>query len=308
MKLLNKLTILACLFIGALASCESPDLAEGRTDQVNGLLNVTIKIPGNPAEYSATKKGPYEENEEITVKVPTTDDTPLDLTRLMCTVSLEHNCYMENPFKGETDFTNPVSVTVIDVNGNKHHNTIRILPTPPKTRFSKLWDKNAVELNIASRNITGLAINAQGLNVQEYDGKIYRYDMKTGSLVTTIEAARSFMIKADTDDAGHLVTARDNTYSAGFMVYYYNETKKEHILLLDYTAGDGCPDDLGYEFSVIGDVTSGKAFIYGMAPGMMTIYYWELQDGELVTPANQPNTLRYGPAGGNWDRAQVQRA
>lgn len=115
MKLLNKLTILACLFIGALASCESPDLAEGRTDQVNGLLNVTIKIPGNPAEYSATKKGPYEENEEITVKVPTTDDTPLDLTRLMCTVSLEHNCYMENPFKGETDFTNPVSVTVIDV-------------------------------------------------------------------------------------------------------------------------------------------------------------------------------------------------
>ena len=68
MKLLNKLTILACLFIGALASCESPDLAEGRTDQVNGLLNVTIKIPGNPAEYSATKKGPYEENEEITVK------------------------------------------------------------------------------------------------------------------------------------------------------------------------------------------------------------------------------------------------
>ena len=93
MKLLNKLTILACLFIGALASCESPDLAEGRTDQVNGLLNVTIKIPGNPAEYSATKKGPYEENEEITVKVPTTDDAPLDLTRLMCTVSLEHNCY-----------------------------------------------------------------------------------------------------------------------------------------------------------------------------------------------------------------------
>ena len=32
------------------------------------------------------------------------------------------------------------------------------------------------------------------------------------------------------------------------MVYYYDETKKEHILLLDYTAGDGCPDDLGYEF------------------------------------------------------------
>ena len=28
-----------------------------------------------------------------------------------------------------------------------------------------------------------------------------------------------------------------------------------------------------------------------MAPGMMTIYYWELQDGELVTPANQPEHI-----------------
>ncbi len=100
-------------------------------------------------------------------------------------------------------------------------------------------DKNAVELNIASRNITGLAINAQGLNVQEYDGKIYRYDMKTGSSVTTIEAARSFMMKADTDDAGHLVTARDNnTYGAGFMVYYYDETKKRtHIVAGLYSRG-----------------------------------------------------------------------
>ena len=37
-------------------------------------------------------------------------------------------------------------------------------------------------------------------------------DMKTGSSVTTIEAARSVYDEADTDDAGHLVTARDNTY------------------------------------------------------------------------------------------------
>ena len=164
MKLLNKLTILACLFIGALASCESPDLAEGRTDQVNGLLNVTIKIPGNPAEYSATKKGPYEENEEITVKVPTTDDAPLDLTRLMCTVSLEHNCYMENPFKGETDFTNPVFVTVIDVNGNKHHNTIsNFNPRLRKHASVSCGIKNAVELNIASRKYHWFGYQCSGI-------------------------------------------------------------------------------------------------------------------------------------------------
>ena len=310
MKILSKLIILACLAIGALASCESPDLSDGRTgtDQSHGLLNVTIQIPDNPAEYTATKKGPYEEGEEITVKVPTTDDDPLDLTRLLCSVSLEHNCYVENPFKGETDFTEPVHVTVIDVNGDRHNNTIRILPTPPKTRFTKLWEKNAVDLGLPGRNITGLAMNAEGLNVQMYDDPIYRFDFKTGSFVKQIPSARSFMMKADVDDAGHLITARENIYGAGFMVFYYNEQTNEHQLLLDYENGAGCPEDMGYEFSVIGDVTSGKAYIYGMAPDVMTIYYWELNDGQLVTPADQPKTLRYGPAGGEWSRAQIQRA
>ena len=308
MKLLNKYTAIICLFAAALASCESPDLAEGRTDQVKGLLNVTIKIPDNPAEFTATKKGPYEEGEEITVKVPTTDEDPLDLTRLICTVSLEHNCYVETPLTGETDFTEPLKITVIDVQGNRHNNTIKILPTPPKTKFAKLWDKNSVELNINDRNLTGLAMTEKGLAVQVYDGNIFRYDRKTGSGLDIVPSARSFMMKADVDDAGHLITARENVYGAGFMVYYYSEEDKEHHLLLDYTDGDGCPEDMGYEMSVIGDVTKGKSFIYGIAPSMMNIYYWELMDGELVTPANEPIILRYGPAGANWDRAQVQRA
>ena len=221
MKLLNKYTAIICLFAAALASCESPDLAEGRTDQVKGLLNVTIKIPDNPAEFTATKKGPYEEGEEITVKVPTTDEEPLDLTRLVCTVSLEHNCYVETPLTGETDFTEPLKITVIDVQGNRHNNTIKILPTPPKTKFAKLWDKNSVELNINDRNLTGLAMTEKGLAVQVYDGNIFRYDRKTGSGLDIVPSARSFMMKADVDDAGHLITARENVYGAGFMVYYY---------------------------------------------------------------------------------------
>ena len=98
--------------------------------------------------------------------------------------------------------------------------------------------------------------------------------------------------KARTDDAGHLITSRENIYGAGFMVFYYSETDQEHKLLLDYTAGDGCPGDLGYNMNVAGDVTSGTAYIYGTGPNDMTVYYWKLQDGQLVTPANQPNKLR----------------
>ena len=49
---------------------------------------------------------------------------------------------------GEMDFTNPYPITVVDALGNKHHNTIRVVPTPPKTKYAKLWEKNAALLNI----------------------------------------------------------------------------------------------------------------------------------------------------------------
>ena len=65
MKILSKLSVIACLCWATLASCESPDYETGRTAQVNGLMSVTIQIPGNPSKFAATKTGPYEENEEI---------------------------------------------------------------------------------------------------------------------------------------------------------------------------------------------------------------------------------------------------
>lgn len=308
MKILNKIATIICLLGATLISCESPDLSTGRIDYVNGLLNVTIQIPDNPTEFSAVKKGSYEEGEEIIVKVPTTDEDPLDVTRLICTVSVEHNCYVIPPVGGEMDFTEPYKITVVDALGNHHNNTIRVVPTPPKTKFAKLWEKNCTDLGLASRNNTGIAMYGRYLAVQEYNGPIYLYDIKTGAAVKTIDAARSFMMKARTDDAGHLITSRENIYGAGFMVFYYSETDQEHKLLLDYTAASGCPADLGYNMNVAGDVTSGIAYIYGMGPNDMTIYYWKLQDGQLVTPANQPEKLRYGPAGSAWTVApSIQR-
>lgn len=307
MKIFNGAFVIGLSLILSMMSCESADLSEGH-DQSNGLLNVTIQIPNNAAEYSAEKKGPYTENEEIIIKVPTTDEEPLDLTKLICTLSLENNCYASPAMDGEVDFTNPVVITVKDALGKIHTNTIRIVPVPPKTKFALLWNKSAVDLKFSSRNITGVAMNEKYLAAQEYNGPIYLYDKKSGDFIKTIDAASSFMMKIDVDDAGHFVTSRENIYGAGFMVYYYSESENVHKLLLDYTAESGCPSDLGYEMSVIGNVTKGKAFIYGLAPDDMYIYYWQLEDGNLITPANKPNKIRYGAAGGSWDRAQIQRA
>lgn len=308
MKVLNKISIVACLLGAFVVSCESPDMSTGRIDQVNGLLNVIIQIPGDAAEYSATKKGPYEEGEEITVKVPTTDEEPLDVTRLVCTVSLEHNCYVETKLGGEMDFTDPYKIRVVDALGNRHTNTIRVVPTPPKTKFTKLWEMTCPDLGLASRNNTGIAINEQYFALQEYWGDIFLYDKKTGNFIKSIPAANAEMLKIRTDDAGHLVTARESSGNDGFMVYYYSEAEQAHRLLLQYSAADGCPRGFGSNMSVIGDVTVGKAYIYATFANDMHVYYWQLMDGTLVTPANAPNVLRYGPAGGNWTVApMVQR-
>lgn len=308
MKILSKLSVIACLCWATLASCESPDYETGRTAQVNGLMSVTIQIPGNPSKFAATKTGPYEENEEIIVKVPTTDETPLDLTRLICMVNVEHNCYVTPAVGGEMDFTNPYPITVVDALGNKHHNTIRVVPTPPKTKYAKLWGQSGETMQ-ATHNPTGLALWKDYLAVQVYNGNIKLYNRETGAFVKDIEPASSFMMRARTDDAGHLLTNRENVYSAGFMVYLYSEETQEHINILNYTADDGCPDDLGHNFSVKGDVTKGVAYIYGTCPNKMEVYYWKLVDGQLETPASKPNVLRYGPAGGNWTSApMIERA
>ncbi|MEG0889226.1 MAG: DUF5018 domain-containing protein [Bacteroides sp.] len=306
MKILSKITAIAFLLGLSFTSCESPDYETGRTPEVNGLQNVILKIPGNPTEFAATKKGPYAEGEEITVKVPTADEDPLDVTRLICTVSLQHNCYVENPVAGETDFTQPLKITVIDALGNRHNNTIRVLPTPPKTRFTEVWSKSHSELGV-NGSCCGVAMNDKYIALQIYFDGMYLIERKTGKLIKPVESASSCLQTATTDDGGNILVGRYNQWGAGFMVFRYVEETNSYETVLDYTA-DYAPGGLATQFSVIGDVTKGKAFIYASMDGDMTFYYWELKDGQLVTPINEPNKLRYGPAGSPWGYARIQRA
>lgn len=307
MKIFSKITAIVFLLGLSFNSCESPDYETGRTPEVNGLQNVIIKIPGNPAEFTATKKGPYAEGEEITVKVPTTDEEPLDLTRLICTVSLQHNCYVENPIAGETDFTQPLKITVIDALGNRHNNTIKILPTPPKTKFTEVWSKSHSELGV-NGSCCGVAMNDKYIALQIYFDGMYLIDRKTGTQIKYVAAAASCLQSATTDDGGNILVGRYNKWGAGFMVFRYVEETGTYAEnpVLNYTA-DYAPGGLATYFSVAGDVTKGKAFIYALMDEDMTIYYWELMDGQLITPVNEPNKLRYGPAGSPWGYARIQR-
>ena len=313
MKRSYKITAVLALMAATLFSCEKPDFSEGRNDQVDGLMNVTLKIPGNPVEYTAVKKGPYEEGEEILVKLPTSDDAPLDVTKIYCTVSVEHNCFVNPPVGKILDFTEPYPIEVTDALGNVHHNTIRVLPVPPKTRFENVWTKTDLEMGIPSRSNMGMAMNDKYMAVLEWGAGIgpnfHLFDYKTGTRVKTINTPNIYMFRVRTDDAGHFVVATCNEKGSniGFNVYVYDDETESFKVLLNYLPEHGCPLQLGLGMSVVGDVTKGKSYVYATGADGMNIYWWELKDGLQITHPDKPNVMRYGPAKTNWYQSQVQR-
>ena len=313
MKRIIEISAVFALMLSALFSCEKPDFSEGQEDQVNGLMNVVLKIPGNPVEYSAVKKGPYDEGEEIQVKLPTSEDAPLDVTHLYCTVSVEHNCFVNPPVGRIIDFTEPYAIEVTDALGNVHHNTIRVIPVPPKTRFEEVWTKTDLEMGIPSRNNMGMAMNDKYMAVLEWGAGIgpnfHLFDYKTGTKIKTVNTPDRFMFRVRTDDAGHFVasTCNEKDSGVGFSAYVYNDEKGTFKPLLNFMPDEGCPLQLGLGMSVVGDITKGTSYIYATGADAMEIYWWELRDGLQITVPSKPNVMRFGPAKTNWYMSQVQR-
>jgi len=255
-----------------LSSCESPEWGEP-TQQDGGLLNFTVKIPGESGEYSSTVKGPYEDGETIYIKVPTTEDEPLDVTNLIPYASLENNCYAEPAVPSQIDFTTPYTIRVKNSKGVYKTNHIEIIPTMPKTNFKKIWFKNSQELGINYPYISGIAVTGDYLLIHDASGgnannAVKVYNRMTGDLVKEIPTPTTFTMQVKTDDAGHFVVNRYNIYGAGFMVYYYENIDSEPQLILNYTAADGCPVNLGNRMSVKGNLKQVKAYIYATTNDM----------------------------------------
>lgn len=309
MKANNILTGLLGFAFLMLCSCESPDMGEP-INQTDGLLNFMVQIPGESGEYGATVKGPYEDGATIYIKVPSTEDNPLDVTQLKPYASVENNCRVEPALPGLVDFTTPFKVTVIDSKGVARTNYIEIVPTPPKTIFKKLWFKNSQEMQINYPYISGIAAIKDYLLVHDASGgnannAVRVYDRLTGNYVKEIKTPTTFTMQVKADDAGHFVVNRYNIYGAGFMVYYYEDINSDPQLILNYTAAAGCPANLGNRMSVKGNLKEGKAYIYATTTGNMQYYYWEFNDG--VPVSSEPTVVRYANAAANWTYASVQR-
>lgn len=306
MKKINLTKIFVLLLsINFFFSCESPDMGEP-SQQENGLLSFSVSIPGEATEFRATVSGPYQDGEKIYIKVPTTEENPLDITKLKPYASVENNCYVSPALPGLADFTEPFPVTVIDAKGVSRTNYVIVEPTLQKTTFRKLWFKNATEMALIAPNYSGLTVVGDNLLVHDggNENPIKVYDRISGEFKKSITKPTTFTMQVKADDGGHFVVNRYNIYGAGFMVYFYETIESTPELILNYTAGAGCPVNLGTKMSVTGNLKEGKAYIYATTDDM-NYYYWEFDDGVLLS--SEPTVVRYGNAGSNWTYASVKR-
>lgn len=292
-----------------ITACQQVDLKEGVTAQ-QGLLNFSIAIPGQAIEYPASKPGPYANGDTVVVRVPSTEESPVNVTKLKAFASLGHNSVIEPALGGEMDLSKPLAVRVTDGNGIVTNFFVKVVPTLPKTVFSKIWFKSATTLGIKRTNISGLTVVGDNLLVADFNGSlgldngIRVLNKHTGELVKSIAPPTTFCMQVVADDADHFIINRYNVYSAGFMVYYYENVDSEPKLILNYTNAAGCPTNLGRKVSVIGNLKTGKAFIYATTNGNNLIHYWEFQDGVAVK--TEPTIIRYAAAA-PWTYAYVQR-
>ncbi len=311
---MEKYSIIKSIYLALLCftifSCETPDLEKGVTYN-KGLLNFYLKIPGESNEYGAAIAGPYKDGDTLFIKVPTSEEAPLDLTNLKPYASLENNSYVSPAIEGIMDFSSPVEIKVTDGLGVQRTHYIKVLPTPPKTRFNKMWFKNSIELGLKFPYISGIAVSGDNLFIHDADiwnagGVGVRvFDRITAEQKATINSPTTFTMQVKTDDAGHIVINRYNEYGAGFILYLYetiNSTPKE---IINFTVGEGCPYALGSRMSVTGNLLEGKAFVYATAPDTREFYYWEFNNG--VPLKKMPTIVKYPSAKESWSFASVKR-
>lgn len=292
-----------------LSSCEKVDLHKGADPLGKGLLNFSIQIPGQATEYSANA-GPYDEGDTIVVDVPSTEDDPLDVTKLKPLASLENNSRMEPALTGLMDFKKPVPITVVTGDGARKHYFVKVVPKLPRTLFKKNWFMTNEVLGIKKTNLTGMAVVGDNLLIADFASAevgIKVYDKKTGAFKKNI--ANPFSAEPGNqvvaDDGGHFVAGTINYYKNGFRLYLYDDINSQPQQLIYYADAQGCPEDLGRKVSVIGDLKHGKAFVYATAWNLNKYYYWEYNDGVPVSAA--PTIVTYSAASKPWNFASIER-
>ena len=310
-------SLLWAAFAFCITSCGEVDM--GNTPQAEkGLLSLTAKIAGESQVFSPTKRGPYKDGDVIEFKFPSPIEDPVDLSKVNLIVSLENDCFVQPGLPGTIDLTSPFELRVKTAVGVVKTYIIKAIPVGPIATFKKGWFKNGNDLDyIWPVWISSIAISNNDFvlydGVENYDESYIKvYGEKNGDLKKKIKAPHTFISQVKTDDAGHIIAARENIYGAGFMLYYYEDMNSEPKLLLDYMHDNGCPLLLGYRFSIVGNLKEGKAYIYALSGntyfGAQGKEYYRFEFNDGVPISTVPVKVDFSDnITGVWESANIQR-
>ncbi|WP_029902448.1 hypothetical protein [Prevotella sp. 10(H)] len=317
-KYICKLIFVALAAIWTFSSCGSVDMGDTSV-QTTGLQSLTVQIVGGSQVFTPATKGPYNDGDVIIFKIPSPLEEPTDVSKMKLAVSLENNCKAEPAIPGVIDLTAPYELKVRTSTGEIKTYMIKVELLPPIASFQKEWHKNSTQLGFKYINwLWSLDVSGDYLFVHDGvnfdpDPNIRVYNKNSGDIVKAIPSPRTVIGQVRTDDAGHIIAGRINGSGAGFMLYVYNDIDDANPqLLLDYANDAGCPVNLGYRFSVVGNIKQGKAYVYATVGNRYeandnrnAYYYWEFNNGIPLTVV--PNKVEFTPIAGAWDYADVQR-
>lgn len=309
--------LLFAISISLVTSCGKIDMGT-LSHSEEELLSLSAQIVGESQVFTPTLKGPYKDGDIIEFKFPSPIESPVDLSKIKLVVSLENDCFVEPKLPGMIDLSAPYKLNIKTSIGDIKTFTIVGTLVSPICTFKKDWFKNGNDLGYEWPVwISSIAVS--GDNFVLYDGVenysnsyIKVYDSEGATLIKQIKAPTTFISQIKTDDAGHIIAVRQNVWGAGFMLYYYDAIDSNPKLLLDYSVDAGCKSLLGNRFNVVGNLVSGRAYVYALAGNTFLgaqgkeYYRWEFNDGELVE--KNPKVVDFSThISGFWETANIQR-
>ncbi|WP_159063522.1 hypothetical protein [Parabacteroides bouchesdurhonensis] len=301
---MRKIHIYPLIFCLLCISCMEPEIDKSLL-RIEGLNGLYITVPGFATEYGISNQGPYEDGDTLLIKVPSSEEAPVDISALFARASLGHNAVLTPALAGMMDFSEPVDIYVTDGANVSTHYVIKVVPIPPKMVLKKLWYKNLLDMGFVNfDNVNSIAVSRDELVVCAYNPTILKVlDKATGDFIKDIPLSHPWISQINTDDTGNVLATSWRIYGS------YFECKKIDIdagseTLLGYYTSDEVPDFVGDRVTLTGNIDKGTAFIYATGRGDNGYYMLELKDGQKVSGS----AIKYStPISENWERATVKR-
>lgn len=281
----NLYKIVALLGLILLFSCEAAE--ELVPTLGNEITGIRIMLPdGSNTDFAVTP----DENNVINLEVDGSRKT--DLAKIRMSVSIPNNATVESsvPLGEYMDFSGPVTISVIGVDGDKKTYTINLKVIPTAIGIQELWKKTGSELGFTLHNNGAIGISGNYIVVHDRAGFSYLNitdGTKAGDMswegIDWQDLGFKMPLHMTTDDAGNIASCNAATaVGQEIHMFWWRGVTAKPELLFKYVLENMPGAQIGRKIYVRGDLTK-HAFVYLAVSNNNTILRWEVKDGTVIS-------------------------